>query len=173
MKGARLDVVAEVRCRLPLEEQHNEKETYCSYGLITFVHFAIEFCDYDLIEAAIAHGVDLNVRSWRFGGALHLACDIGDMDAIELLIRQGAHVDSVTSGAFGSVRVVDLCFFFSRRVSCQAHASIDVTGRSARAEVIEWLDQIKESKSDFWTSELIPALLTAFYLVTLCRITDD
>ena len=93
--GARLDVVAPVYDikwpkKLPTEIDYEQLNIF-----FTFAHFAVLFHDYDLLEAVIAHRADLNVRSYLFGSALHIACDKGDREIAEILLRNGAHPDSV------------------------------------------------------------------------------
>ena len=93
--GARLDVVAAVHAiawwdKLPKDTQFDRSNLF-----FTFLHFASLFHDYELMKAAIAQRADLNVRSYLFGSALHVACDRNDKDMAELLLRNGAHADSV------------------------------------------------------------------------------
>ena len=95
-EGARLDVVAEVLDYHSLHKMHAGLRPHPTFGLVTFAHFAVEFFDIDLLKMAIAHRVNLNVRSSLFGTALHMACCNFDEETAELLLRNGAHHDVVT-----------------------------------------------------------------------------
>lgn len=95
-KGARLDVVAEALGCRSLPGVYVEKKPRPTFGLVTFAHFAVEFSDTDLLQAAIAQYTDLEVRSSRFGTALCMACDNDNDEMAELLLWNGAHPDSVT-----------------------------------------------------------------------------
>ena len=77
------------------EKLPTEIEVDWSHVLFTFVHFAALLHDYDLLNAAIAQRADLDARSYLFGSALHIACAKDDREMAELLLRNGAHADSV------------------------------------------------------------------------------
>ena len=89
-KGARLDVVAPVMCSSQLAEIIRLP------GLVTFAHIAVFYNDADVLRTAIAHGVDLNVRSVYFGSALHMACKRNYAALAKLLYESGAHADIVS-----------------------------------------------------------------------------
>ena len=89
-KGAQLNVVA------PVARYNTSRERIEQFGLLTFAHFAILYDDAELLETAIAHGVDLNVRSLRFGSALHMACFRNDSALAKMLYENGAHDDIVS-----------------------------------------------------------------------------
>ena len=116
--GARLDVVAPVynikwSRKLPTEIDYEQLDTF-----FTFAHFAALFRDYDLLNAAIAHRADLDVRSYLFGSPLHIACDKGDKKMAEILLRNGAHRDPVAFVCLATV--ISLCdCLFIRTNACQ------------------------------------------------------
>lgn len=94
-KGARLDVVAPIVNYSKLELAGGEILAVEPYGIFTFAHFAAKYNDSDLLKAVIAGCIDLDVCSSRFGSALHVACDNGNVEVARLLLKNGAHSDSV------------------------------------------------------------------------------
>ena len=92
--GARLDVMALVDNVEWWDRVPPAAEFDRSNFVLTFVHFGVLF-DYELLETAIAQRADLDVRSYAFGSPLHIACDDNDRGTAELLLRSGAHADSV------------------------------------------------------------------------------
>ena len=94
--GARLDVVAlldDIECSDRLSP---EIEFDRSNIVFTFVHFAVVFEDYDLLNEAIAQRADLDVRSYLSGSPLYIACDVEDTGMAQILLRNGAHADAVS-----------------------------------------------------------------------------
>ena len=99
--GARLNVVASVVNYVVLEElEKGDLFAMQLYGSLSFAHFAAKYNDSDLMKAAVAERIDVNIRSFAFGSALHVACDNDNMQIAKLLIKCGAHTDSVASDAW-------------------------------------------------------------------------
>ena len=95
--GARLDVEALVYDdilwwdnRPFVGNKHDQLNIF-----FTFAHFAALFRDHELLDAVIAQRTDLNARSYLFGSPLHIACDKDNWEMAEILLRNGAHADSV------------------------------------------------------------------------------
>ena len=118
--GARLDVVAPVHDIEWWDELPDEIKLKQSSIFFTFVHFAALFHDYDLLNAAIAHRADLNVRSYLFGSPLHVACDRGDKEMAQLLLRNGAHADSVTLLCLAALYFFEIVSMYLS--ACQTHS---------------------------------------------------
>ena len=92
--GARLDIVAPVK-----RDKWDDLLGKC-IGLFSFAHLAIFHDDAELLKAAIAHGVDLNVRSKSHGSALHIACNRNNGTLAKILYENGAHVDIVSASVW-------------------------------------------------------------------------
>jgi hypothetical protein len=99
--GARLNVVASIVNYSILEQMESgDLMTLQVYGSFTFAHFAAKYNDPDLLKAAVAEHIDLDIRSFGFGSALHLACNNDNMQIAKLLVKCGAHTDSVAIDAW-------------------------------------------------------------------------
>ena len=63
-----------------------------SIGGNTFLHFAVEeYCKREILQTIIKHGADVNAANKQNKTALYLACHKGNVDAINVLLRSGAH----------------------------------------------------------------------------------
>ena len=89
------------------------------------------------MEAAIAQRVDLNVRSQLFGSALHVACDRDDKEMAELLLRSGAHADSVPILSLAPLHSFET-FYFYVQTHAKDNASVNDDGQSVHEQLIEW-----------------------------------
>lgn len=156
--GARLDVVAPIRginwsTKLPNEMQFDRTSVF-----FTFAHFAALFRDYDLLKTAIAQRADLNMRSYLFGSALHVACDNGDRNIAELLLRNGAHADSVLTFCVWQRHTFSRLFLCVLRASaCQTHTSVNANGQSIHKELIGWFCR-KDGYPSESTTPLMPRI---------------
>ena len=144
--GARLDVVAHI------EQSTGDDLLDKCIGLFTFAHFAVFNDDVELLKAAIAHGVDLNVRSKSHGSALHMACDENNGTLAKMLHENGAHVDIVSLSIWQRIGL-PFAFDCLKRffACCQMQPPVDAEGRDVREKLVKLLrdETVKEDRGTF------------------------
>jgi len=92
-----METGADVNARLDHRGRHREGETV--------VHFAVVEKRADLVRRLMEHGANATVESGSGMTPLHIACGIGALEVVEVLLDAGGDLRAPASNKFGSLPI--------------------------------------------------------------------